>query len=152
MLHTHQPVTKSITTATMSTLSGFTWPPNARTRRSSSSSPILVLDHRPLIIGLSVAGAATSIVVIYTAFFFYLKWRKSRAAKQSKDTESDGKIELKDNDPSPYVGDGHQDGDIGDSRSARASLELPVHYIGVRKEDGKLDFEEVDLGVEKGRE
>jgi len=87
----------------MSTLSGFTWPKNAKTKRSSPSSPILIPDHRPLIIGLAVAGAATSIVLIYTVFFFILKWRKSRAAKQSK-------------------------------------------------EDGKLDFVEVDLGEEKSKE
>jgi len=136
----------------MSTLSGFTWPKNAKTKRSSPSSPILIPDHRPLIIGLAVAGAATSIVLIYTVFFFILKWRKSRAAKQSKDIESEGKIELQDNDPSPYVGDGHQGGDLGDSRSARASSELLVQYSGVRKEDGKLDFVEVDLGEEKSKE
>ncbi|KAI4919273.1 hypothetical protein J4E85_009531 [Alternaria conjuncta] len=136
----------------MSTLFGFIWPRNAKNRRSSPSSPILIPDHRPLIIGLAVAGAATSIVVIYTVFFFILKWRKSRAAKQSKDIESEGKIELQDNDPSPYVGDGHQGGDLGDSRSARASSELLVQYSGVRKEDGKLDFVEVDLGEEKSKE
>jgi len=136
----------------MSTLPGFTWPRNAKTRRSSPSSPILISDHRPLIIGLAVAGAATSIVVIYTAFFFILKWRKSRAAKQSKDIESEGKIELQDNDPSPYVGDGHQGGDLGDSRSARISSELLVQYSGVRTENGKLDFVEVDLGEGKSKE
>ncbi|KAI4621369.1 uncharacterized protein J4E88_002921 [Alternaria novae-zelandiae] len=136
----------------MSTLSGFTWPNHAKTKRSSPSSPILIPDHRPLIIGLAVAGAATSIVVIYTVFFFILKWRKSRAAKQSKDIESEGKIELQDNDPSPYVGDGHQGGDLGDSRSARVSSELLVQYSGVRKENGKLDFVEVDLGEEKSKE
>ncbi|KAI4693969.1 uncharacterized protein J4E84_002548 [Alternaria hordeiaustralica] len=108
----------------MSTLSGFTWPRNAKTKRSSPSSPILISDHRPLIIGLAVAGAVTSIVLIYTVFFFILKWRKLRAAKQSKDIESEGKIELQDNDPSP----------------------------GVRKENGKLDFVEVDLGEEKSKE
>ncbi|KAI4958502.1 hypothetical protein J4E86_004103 [Alternaria arbusti] len=124
----------------MSTLPGFTWPRNAKTRRSSPSSPILISDHRPLIIGLAVAGAATSRVVIYTAFFFILKWRKSR------------KIELQDNDPSPYVGDGHQGGDLGDSRSARISSELLVEYSGVRTENGKLDFVEVDLGEGKSKE
>ncbi|KAI4631182.1 hypothetical protein J4E83_002711 [Alternaria metachromatica] len=143
---------KSIITATMSTLSGFTLPRNAKTKRSSPSSPILIPDHRPLIIGLAVAGAVTSIVVIYTVFFFILKWRKSRAAEKSKDIESEGKIELQDNNPSPYVGDGHQGGDLGDSRSVRASSEQSVHYSGVRKEDGKLDFVEVDLGEGKSKE
>jgi hypothetical protein len=137
----------------MSMISRFTWPKHVSTKRDPPSPPIPAPDHRLLKIVLSVAGAATGIVIIYTIFFFTLRWRKARAAKRSTDTEAELKsIELIDNDPSPYIGDGNQGGDIGDGRSARMSCELPVHYSGVRKKDGKLEFEEVDLGGKRSRE
>jgi hypothetical protein len=137
----------------MSSISRFTWPKHVNTKRDPPSPPTPAPDHRLLKICLSVAGAATGIVIIYTIFFFALRWRKAHAAKRSTDTEAEVKsIELIDHDPSPYIGYGHPGGDVSDSRSARMSCELPVHYSGVRKEDGKLEFEEVDLGGKRSRE
>jgi hypothetical protein len=137
----------------MSSMSGFTWPRQTNIKRYEPPEPVPALNHRGLIVGLSLAAIPVGIILTYTIFFFALKWRKARAAKKTKDAEADVQtIELRDNDPSPYVGDGHQGGGIGNSRSARVSSELHVHYSGVRKENGKLDFVEVDLSDEKVRD
>ena len=134
----------------MSNMSAFSWPQTANIKLHERSEPVPLPDHRPLMIGMGVAAAAMTIIFIYTLFFFGLKYRKARATKQSKDNEAEAKtIVLKDNDPSPYVGAGHQGGDIGDSHSARTSSELPVHYIRVGKDGGKHDFVEVDISSEK---
>jgi hypothetical protein len=137
----------------MSSMSGFTWPHQTNIKRYEPPEPVPASNHRGLIVGLSLAAIPVGIILTYTIFFFALKRRKARAARKTKDVEADVKtIELRHNDPSPYVGDGHQGGDICTSRSARLSSELPVHYSGVRKEDGELDFVEVDLSDEKIRD
>jgi hypothetical protein len=133
----------------MSKMSGFSWPQNTIIKRNEPSEP--PPNYRLLKIGIGVASAVTGLAIIYTLFFFGLKWRKARAARQKKDTEAEAtSIEMKDNDASPYVGDGHRGGSIGGSRSARASSELPVHFTRVGKDGGRHDFVEVDIN-EKGK-
>jgi hypothetical protein len=107
---------------------------------------------------IGIGTAVLWIIIAYTLLFFGLKWRRARAAQRRKSTEGEVKtIELVDHEhsrggSSPYVGDDHQGGHIGDSRSARSSSELPAHYSRVIKEDGKHDFVEIDISSGKVRE
>lgn len=134
----------------MSKMSAFSWPQAANAKLFERSEPKPPLDHHSVI----VIGAAIAVLCIFAAYplsLLGLKWRRTRAAKRRQDTEGKSKtIELVDREhscrgPSPYVGDGHQGGDVGDSLGARSSIELPPYYSRAVKEDGTHDFVEIDL-------